>query len=195
MKTSARRIELAIVGLVALVGLIGAVGPAAANTIDTCTQAPTNTVTVPPLGSVVVKYTITYDDFASDNSPVTLSAAAISGYTINSSTFIPNTGSGTHTATVYLKVTNTAAPNSGTYTLTLSWPNDNYGVGFGLCGSLKVTTPAGTTSSTSTVSLPPPVPQFPAGTVGFAALMAVAITALVLMKKKTGSGMPSPTPA
>jgi hypothetical protein len=165
-----------ILGLLATLVTLGASAtPAFAHTVTGCTESPTGTITVPLSGSTVVKFTITYDAFASNNNPVTLSATSISShYTANSSSFSPNTGFGTHTHTFYIRITNTGtAVTSGSATFTLSWPNSSGGSGFNDCAPISLTTPP-----THGIG----VPEFPTG---MAVLMALAIPALLLVRSKS----------
>jgi hypothetical protein len=162
-----------VLGLLATLVAFGAAAtPAFANTVMTCSVSPTGTITVPTSGSTVVKFTITYDNFGSSNSPVTLSASSItSGYTANSSSFSPLTTSGNHSHTFYISITNTnSAVTSGSATFKLSWPNSSGGSGFGACGSVNFGVPTHG------------VPEFPSG---LAVLMALAIPALLLVRSKS----------
>ncbi len=157
-----------------LIGMLSGVAPAYANTVTACTQGPSGTISVPAGGSTVVSYTVTYHGFGASNHPMTISASGVTaGYTINSSSFNPLTSSGTHTHTFHLLVSNTnPSVLSGTATINLTWPGGEGVFGTAACGSMSMNTK---------VFPPPTVPEFP---FGMLLVIAVALPAMLLLKKK-----------
>jgi hypothetical protein len=162
---------IAVMGTLALLLTMGGLATASANTINSCTVVGSTTISVPASGSTTVKVTVTYSDFSAGNYPMYITGTTTTGYTINASSNYYDGSSGSHTFT--LKITNTnPSVSTGSATLKVNWTPSG-----GVTEPITCTT---LTLNTHTLAPPPGVPQFP---YGMALLMALAIPALLLVRK------------